>query len=205
MNCRNCGAAMVLSATKGYSHCEHCGSFYFPTAEDDGVKTLGEPLPSRPCPGCGKPLSPASLDDHGGVSYCTNCRGLLLPRAVFATVVQMRRAWAGTPPSIPPPLDRAALAREVVCPSCSTRMATHAYQGPGGIVIDTCERCNVIWLGTGELTSAVNAPGRDRGSALRAGQGAADFGARREDPTHDDDDQDEGRDGDVFLFLKDLM
>jgi Zn-finger nucleic acid-binding protein len=209
MNCRNCGAAMVLSATKGHSHCEHCGSFYFPQAEDDGVKTLGEPSRVHRCPGCEKPLSPASLDNHGGVLYCTNCRGLLLPRAVFATVVQMRRAWAGTPPTIPPPLDRAALDLDAACPSCSTRMTTHAYQGPGSIVIDTCDRCDVIWLGTGELTSAVNAPGRDRGSALRAGEGAAEFGVRRgttsDDDDEDEDDGDHMRRGDVFPFLKDLM
>jgi len=200
MNCRNCGAAMVLSAARGYSHCDHCGSFYFPAAEDDGIKRLADPSPAHTCPGCGKGLSPASLDDHGGVFYCTNCRGMLLPRTVFATVIQMRRAWASAPPAIPAPLDRAALNQNVVCPSCSTRMTTHAYQGPGAIVIDTCDRCDLIWLGTGELAAAIGAPGRDRGSALRGGEGAADFGANRGKDDGDDMDS-----GDVFGFLQELM
>jgi Zn-finger nucleic acid-binding protein len=200
MNCRNCGAAMVLSAARDYSHCEHCGSFYFPTADDDGVKRLGDPSAAHTCPGCDKRLSPASLDDQGGVFYCTNCRGVLLPRPVFATVIQRRRAWASVPPAIPPPLDRAALDRKAVCPSCSMRMATHAYQGPGGIVIDTCDRCDLVWLGTGELNAAVSAPGRDRGSALRGGEGAVEFGLRMKNAEDDDRNA-----GDVLTFLKELM
>jgi Zn-finger nucleic acid-binding protein len=203
MNCRNCGAAMVLSPGRGYSSCEHCGSFYFPTPQDDGVKTLGDPSHAHRCPGCAKPLSPASLDDHAGVFYCTNCRGMLLPRTVFATAVQQRRAWANSPPTIPPPLDPAALDRQTICPSCGDRFATHAYQGPGSIVIDTCERCDVIWLGTGELASTINAPGRDRGSALR-GEARTEYGLPGNTGSGEDDGY-SSQDGDVLAFLKDLM
>jgi Zn-finger nucleic acid-binding protein len=38
--------------------------------------------------------------------------------------------------------------------------------GPGTIVIDTCDRCNIIWLDYGELGRVVNAPGKDRGVGL---------------------------------------
>ena len=46
-------------------------------------------------------------------------------------------------------------------------METHPYYGPGTFVIDSCVPCNVLWLDYGELERAVNAPGRDRGAALR--------------------------------------
>jgi Zn-finger nucleic acid-binding protein len=187
MNCQNCGAAMVLSNTQSYSQCLHCGSFYFPERHDDGVKIIGGPSESHPCPECGKRLSPATLDDHRRVLYCTNCRGVLLPRSVFATVVQTRRAWTTAPPAPPVPLDRPALERVVRCPSCAKSMATHPYHGPGNIVIDTCDACDVIWLGTGELARAIDAPGRDRGSALRRGEGAAEYGLKQAQ-TDDDDD-----------------
>jgi Zn-finger nucleic acid-binding protein len=45
-------------------------------------------------------------------------------------------------------------------------MDTHPYCGPGNIVIDSCNHCNVVWLDRGELGQVVNAPGRDRGAAL---------------------------------------
>jgi Zn-finger nucleic acid-binding protein len=42
-------------------------------------------------------------------------------------------------------------------------METFEYYGPGNIVIDTCNSCDLIWLDYGELRKVVNAPGRDRG------------------------------------------
>jgi Zn-finger nucleic acid-binding protein len=207
MNCKNCGAAMVLSSAQSYSQCLHCGSFYFPERHDDGVKIIGGPSESHPCPECRKLLSPATLDDHRRVLYCTNCRGVLLPRSVFATVVQTRRAWATAPPTPPIALDRSALEHEAHCPACSKRMATHPYLGPGRIVIDTCDSCDVIWLGTGELARAVNAPGRDRGNALRAGEGAVEFGLEK---GGDGDEEPRaglrmGRTIDLLALMNDLM
>lgn len=46
-------------------------------------------------------------------------------------------------------------------------MATHPYYGPGNVVIDTCEDCNIVWLDFGELSQIVDAPGRDRGERER--------------------------------------
>lgn len=174
MNCRNCGAAMVLSSTQSYSQCLHCGTFFFPERQDEGVSVLGGPSETHACPECSRPLSPATLDSQRGVYFCTNCRGILLPRPVFAGVLQNRRAWATQPPAPPVPLNPAELERKAVCPSCFRRMTTHPYHGPGNIVIDACETCHLIWLGPDELARAVNAPGRDRGSALRHPAGAAE-------------------------------
>jgi Zn-finger nucleic acid-binding protein len=42
-------------------------------------------------------------------------------------------------------------------------MSTHPYFGPGSIVIDTCDACDLVWLDVGELKQVVDAPGADRG------------------------------------------
>jgi Zn-finger nucleic acid-binding protein len=58
------------------------------------------------------------------------------------------------------------MARILDCPHCATRMDVHPYYGPGTIVIDTCNNCDALWLDYGELGRVINAPGKDRGSAV---------------------------------------
>ena len=43
-------------------------------------------------------------------------------------------------------------------------MSTHPYFGPGNVVIDNCEACELVWLDFGELKQIVDAPGKDRGT-----------------------------------------
>jgi Zn-finger nucleic acid-binding protein len=165
MNCRNCGGAMQLVAARGYFFCRYCGSFHFPeTAGDDGIRVLGEADKPLDCAVCKQPLAAAMLDETFAVHYCRNCRGVLLPRSGFATVVQKRRAWALDPPGPAVPIDRAELDRKLVCPVCRAPMITHPYYGPGNVVLDNCAACDLIWLDFGELKQIVAAPGRDRGS-----------------------------------------
>jgi hypothetical protein len=90
-----------------------------------------------------------------------------MPRQSFAEVVNQRRAWASGPPVVPLPLDKRELQRLIVCPACSNPMAVHPYYGPGNVVIDTCDRCDVVWVDSGELREIAEAPGRDRGTADR--------------------------------------
>jgi Zn-finger nucleic acid-binding protein len=167
MNCTNCGAAMELHAARHYFFCAHCGSFHFPeTVGDDGVKVL-EPEGDTSCPVCDKALAEAVVDDRIEARYCQQCRGVLLSRANFATVVEQRRMWASTPPVIPAPLDPRELGRALMCPQCAGDMSTHPYYGPGSVVIDTCQTCHVVWLDFGELRQIADAPGSDRGRAVR--------------------------------------
>jgi Zn-finger nucleic acid-binding protein len=42
-------------------------------------------------------------------------------------------------------------------------MNVHPYYGPGNVVIDTCSRCDLVWLDFGELQQISDAPGQDRG------------------------------------------
>jgi Zn-finger nucleic acid-binding protein len=168
MNCRNCGGAMELFATRGYFHCRYCGSFHFPEGkEDDGIRIVADSGVGLACATCGKPLASAMLDDAHPVQYCRNCRGVLLPRRSFAAVVQRRRAWATEPPGPPVALNPKDLDRKINCPSCKARMVTHPYFGPGNVVMDSCEACEAIWLDFGELKQIVDAPGQDRGSRGR--------------------------------------
>ena len=129
---------MELFASRGYYFCRYCGSFHFPqSAGDDGIRVLGEENEAKACAVCAKPLASALLDESHPVRYCRNCRGVLLARASFATVVHRRRAWATDPPGPAIPLDRAHLERPVSCPVCRRRMETHPYFGPGNVVIDS--------------------------------------------------------------------
>jgi Zn-finger nucleic acid-binding protein len=163
MNCRNCGAAMELFPAQGYFFCRYCGSFHFPeSAGEDGLRLLGHDDRPATCPVCRDPMARALLDDVHPVHACEKCRGVLVPREAFARVVNTRRAWASTPPSEPRRLNPRDLERTVQCPFCAERMSTHPYYGPGNIVIDTCEGCDVVWLDFGELRQIADAPGRDR-------------------------------------------
>ena len=156
---------MELFPSRGYYFCRYCGSFHFPeTAGDDGVRVLGASREGAACAVCGKPLALALLDEAYPIQYCENCRGVLIARAAFATVVHRRRAWATGQPGPPVPLNRTEYDRKIACPSCKKVMATHPYYGPGNVVIDTCEPCENVWLDFGELKQIVAAPGKDRGS-----------------------------------------
>ena len=156
---------MQLIVNRGYFFCRYCGSFHFPqTAGDDGIRIVGDGEKPLPCAVCKQALSSAMLDESFPVQFCRKCRGVLMPRTSFATVVQKRRAWAEDPPGPPIPLDKSELDRKVFCPSCGGRMLTHPYYGPGNVVLDNCTSCDAIWLDFGELKQIVAAPGRDRGS-----------------------------------------
>jgi Zn-finger nucleic acid-binding protein len=102
------------------------------------------------------------LDEKHAVRHCRNCRGVLIPRRGFAAVVEHRRAWATGAPGPPVPLNPDEFQRKVRCPICKSPMATHPYYGPGNVVIDSCEPCELVWLDFGELRQIVDAPGKDR-------------------------------------------
>ena len=48
--------------------------------------------------------------------------------------------------------------RLINCPACGQPMLSHLYGGPGNVVIESCERCQVNWLDAGELRRIVVAP-----------------------------------------------
>jgi Zn-finger nucleic acid-binding protein len=154
---------MELFERRKYYYCRYCGTFHFiETPDTDGVQVL-ERADGAPCPVCSAPLAKALLDDRHPIRYCEQCRGVLVPHGVFGDVVTTRRTFATGAPAIPGPLDDRELDRRVVCPTCRQQMDVHPYYGPGNIIIDTCPRCDVIWLDFGELKQVTDAPGKDRG------------------------------------------
>jgi Zn-finger nucleic acid-binding protein len=163
MNCQNCGAAMDLVGGRHYFFCTYCGSFHFPETANDGVRVLQRDPAGARCGVCDHPLAAAVLQAGTEVQYCERCRGVLLSRAHFASFVDRQRAWAASPPVVPMPLDRKALGRSLRCPNCRRDMSTHPYYGPGNVIIDTCDGCDLVWLDFGELQQIVDAPGQDRG------------------------------------------
>ena len=111
----------------------------------------------------------------------------VFPRATFATVVNVRRAWATSTPAEPVPLNRRELGRTIACPRCGGRFETYPHSGPGNVVIDCCTQCDVIWLDFGEMTQIVDAPGSDRGSRHLP---RIDEEFIRRGPDRDDDQED---------------
>jgi Zn-finger nucleic acid-binding protein len=202
---------MELFATRGYFLCRYCGTFHFPeSANDQGVRVLADAPGPLPCPACSKGLATAMLDETHPVHYCRNCRGVLMSRGSFGDVVRLRRAWASGPPADPVPLRQDELKRAVGCPICHKPLATYPYFGPGNVVIDTCEACNVVWLDFGELKQIVDAPGQDRGGRERSAA-AVDRWNPAEAPSHGgvpastDDAGRRGRSPDILRFLDDLL
>jgi Zn-finger nucleic acid-binding protein len=166
---------MELFATRGYFFCRYCGSFHFPESVDaDGIRVLSDGDEQVACAVCHKPLVQAVLDDAHPVRFCKNCRGVLMPRRSFASVVEHRRAWATNPPRPPVLLDRQELDRPLTCPVCHARMLTHPYYGPGNVIMDNCETCQLVWLDFGELKQIVDAPGQDRGSREQVARSTGD-------------------------------
>ena len=176
MNCQNCGAAMDLVGGRHYFFCTHCGSFHFPEGTtDQGVRVVQRDADHAPLRRLQAPAGVGGAAFGGAeVEYCENCRGVLLTRAHFAAVVDRQRAWASSPPVLPTPLDRRALQRSMRCSWCDGEMSTHPYYGPGNVIIDTCETCDLVWLDFGELQQIVDAPGQDRGRRERPARSSGD-------------------------------
>ena len=149
MNCPACGAAMRLVGNHRHFHCDHCELFHFPEETNEGVSPLGEPA-GCDCPVCHRPLQNALIDGES-VAYCDRCRGFLTLTPTFGQIVYKRRQHHGPHELITEPFDQAELRRSLLCPRCKKRMDVHPYFGGGNAVVDTCERCQLIWLDAGEL------------------------------------------------------
>ncbi|WP_230253672.1 TFIIB-type zinc ribbon-containing protein [Rhodopirellula halodulae] len=97
------------------------------------------------------------------VEGCRRCHGVLLKRPVFAMLVQERRqAYTGPDrvgefdPALDGPRDHHS---RLTCPTCCVAMDSFFYAGPGRVAIDSCDRCESVWLDHGELSAITEAPG----------------------------------------------
>jgi len=155
MNCPSCGAPMRLNADEDHLNCDYCKSIFFPSKNDEGVSVLAV-TSDELCPICAVPLMHAALAKIR-MRYCTKCRGMLIPMGVFIALVEELRAGdPGTMIAATP--DVHDLKRIINCPHCHHRMDTHFYNGPGNVIIDDCDNCELNWLDHGELMRIVRAP-----------------------------------------------
>jgi len=168
MNCTNCGAPMLLDRERDYFHCEYCRAFYFPKSSSDGIRLLGDNPEGIRCPVCMVPLQLSTFDERYQSNQCPKCRGVLFRRPVFGQAVEARRARAVGPGEPSRGFNPEELRRRLACPVCSHEMSTHQYFGPGRVVVDTCDGCDLIWLDYSEFEKVVSAPGSDRGTSTLA-------------------------------------
>jgi Zn-finger nucleic acid-binding protein len=161
MNCDNC-AAPLWAMRQGKSFlCTYCGSHQVLQhlhLGADGVVDLHQ-FSEHDCPACGQRLHSALMDESA-VEYCPACHGVLLAGDLFAHVVENRRREYRGAEERPAPIEPEQFDIRRDCPGCRQRMETHPYYGPGNTLIDSCYRCDLIWLDAGEPVALVKAPGR---------------------------------------------
>jgi Zn-finger nucleic acid-binding protein len=141
---------MAPVGNRNHLHCSHCDGYHFPQETGDGVCPLGDPS-GVSCLVCRDQPLQMALIDGDEVCYCDRCRGFLTTMPAFSIIVTKRRARHTTHEQLPGPFDPEELKRHLKCPKCKKRMSAHPYFGGGNAVVDTCDRCGLIWLDAGEL------------------------------------------------------
>lgn len=153
--CDNCGAPVRFDRNKGILACDHCGGQREAPAIVEQLELLNET--TQLCPTCSTPLSTSRLEGHALLA-CPRCSGMLIDMNRFATVIDAVRASEERPFRIALPRRQNPGDRLLNCPSCRQPMLCHIYGGPGNVVIDSCERCQLNWLDPGELRRIATAP-----------------------------------------------
>ena len=159
MHCPNCGAALEFSPFSDVAECLHCGATQTVCTLEEGHDRVGwgdEPSGTA-CPRCAEGLENVVLEGHQAEA-CPHCRGVLLTNGVFGAIIRHRRAEYRGAEFIPRPLDLDQLSDPVYCPGCQRTMEVHPYYGPGNQIIDSCCRCGLVWIDSGELTAIERAP-----------------------------------------------
>jgi len=148
---------MRIDRDRSLFACDHCGSLQEAPPAVAYLELLSE-TPSA-CPICSTPLSASRLEGYS-LLCCARCFGMLIGMDHFAAVIDAMRALEERVFRIALPRRQNPSGRVIKCPSCAQPMLGHIYGGPGNVVIDSCERCQVNWLDSGELRRIAVAPDR---------------------------------------------
>ena len=154
-HCDNCGGPLRLERDTGLLVCDHCGSSQAPAVGSEQIEFLAET--ATPCPLCTTVLSSSRLTGHP-LLCCAHCFGMLIEMSRFAAIVDAARSGAGLPNTAAQPFRERPGDRILSCPTCRQPMLSQYYAGPGNVVIDSCETCQVNWLDSGELRRIATAP-----------------------------------------------
>jgi Zn-finger nucleic acid-binding protein len=111
------------------------------------------------CPRCPDQYLVIGLLHKVQVCYCELCRGMLIDSPTFGPFLTALRAEYRAPDAPPRPLDQSALGIQIACTVCHQPMETHPYCGPGTVVVNSCQHCQIVWLDRGELSTIIRAPG----------------------------------------------
>jgi Zn-finger nucleic acid-binding protein len=152
--CDGCGAPVRLDRATGVLVCDHCGSQQEASGVVQHLELLSET--TNQCPTCSSPLAKARLEGHP-LLCCPRCYGMLIEMNRFATVIDAVRMEERSV-RIALPRRQNPGDRLLKCPACGQPMLCHIYGGPGNVVIDSCERCQLNWLDSGELRRIAMAP-----------------------------------------------
>jgi Zn-finger nucleic acid-binding protein len=146
MNCPRCASA--LEAVGHVKHCAHCG-WRNSHDSDKGIAMIGEAVGAI-CPVCQGQLLSAQIEEET-VAQCASCGGFMAEMESLQAIVARRRSGHAEGEKCTRPFHAAELERALSCPCCEGRMDTHPYFGGGNVVVNTCERCSLIWLDAGKL------------------------------------------------------
>jgi Zn-finger nucleic acid-binding protein len=138
---------MWVDKARGGLVCTHCGSVEALSPLVREIE-MGDAT-DAPCPVCGATLANARLDGNP-LLVCQKCAGMLIAMPHFVSVIDAARAHEEQH-GVVLPRDQKPGDRVLICPRCRQPMLGHFYGGPGNLVIDSCERCQVNWLDAGEL------------------------------------------------------
>ncbi|EMB17475.1 hypothetical protein RE6C_02013 [Rhodopirellula europaea 6C] len=165
MNCGSCGAPVTRMGRSGRYYCDYCECAAVANPLNDSIDglVLTGTTTETPCLTCDHThLELGSLGKHP-IQGCRRCQGVLLNRSTFAMLIRERRESYEGPdrtgefdPALDGPRDHHS---RLNCPKCCTLMDSFFYAGPGRVAIDSCSRCESVWLDCGEITSITEAPG----------------------------------------------
>ena len=158
MNCQTCQADLKKTPQTNELYCKNCGLFdmtkfqesFTPTGRETGFQ----------CPACPESTLHVGKAFNTEVCFCQACRGFVIDRASLGELVETLRSCYDGPDDAPIPINQDDLEEKCCCPACGDEMTTFVYYGPGNVVLDTCESCNLTWFNEGELGQIVRAPGR---------------------------------------------
>jgi Zn-finger nucleic acid-binding protein len=146
---------MRVDRGRGLFACDHCGSEQDAPALIGGIDLLTETADT--CPVCSTLLSTGRFEGYA-LLCCPRCFGMVIDMAQFAAIIDAMRAVEGASVRVALPRRQHVGDRTIACPKCQRTMVGHVYAGPGNVVIDTCEACQVNWLDPGELRRIAIAP-----------------------------------------------
>ena len=161
MNCKSCDDPMIPVHGQYHQRCKSCNTYEFPSDIEHGqipIIPQGKTTEFQ-CPKCDIPMEVGLIHNNIQICFCNNCRGFVTPIESLGHLINDLRSDYGGPDDRPVPIDPDELEFVDNCPACWEPMEAHPYYGPGNVVLDTCNQCQLCWLDHGELDKIVRAPG----------------------------------------------